>query len=100
MAAKQRLTKGRMKARQRKMHLVAREGRGRRGRPSPSSSTPSPRHSVDTQYRPIFGNSLRVPGGAAPVLREDLPHSREPHSSPGHSQGETIMLEDMEGGEA
>merc|ERR1712133_325977 len=89
---KQRLTKGRMKARQRKMHLVARlfelptsvgtacpsppqhtlsslrESRPRRGRASPSQS---PRHSVDSSYRPIFSSSLRVPGAAAMVRREE-----------------------------
>jgi len=98
MAAKQRLTKGRMKARQRKMHLVARllelptsvgtacpsppqhtlsslrESRPRRGRASPSQS---PRHSVDSSYRPIFSSSLRVPGAAAMVRREESSTSQK-----------------------
>jgi len=96
MAAKQRLTKGRIKARQRKMHMIARllelpgnvgaacpspphhtlntlrqEARRARIASTSTSGTPggSPRQSVDHgNYRPIFGAGQRVPG-AASLLR-------------------------------
>jgi len=93
MAAKQRLTKGRIKARQRKMHQIAKllELPGSVGpscpspptnnlssmRDSHSSGSSSPRlrpgaaerRPTGGSYRPLFNASSKVPGAAA-LLRE------------------------------
>jgi len=106
MAAKQRLTKGRIKARQRKMHMIARllELPGNVGAACPSpphhtlntlrqearrarstqgaGGTHSPRQSIDHgNYRPIFGAGQRVPG-AASLLRPREDGTKRKSSSP------------------
>ncbi|XP_073821233.1 C-type lectin domain containing ema isoform X2 [Musca autumnalis] len=83
MAAKQRLTKGRSKARQKKMYQIAQmieiSGQvidspvyavaGLRSASGPSSSSSS-RSSRD--HRPIFSTNNRVPGFAAALRRENI----------------------------
>uniref|UniRef100_A0A182JKP4 FPL domain-containing protein n=1 Tax=Anopheles atroparvus TaxID=41427 RepID=A0A182JKP4_ANOAO len=87
MAAKQRLTKGRSKARQKKMFQIAQllEIPGQLNESSfPSlsaggsaASTPSVRHGTGgrqtREHRPLFSTSNRVPGVAAALRRDSMP---------------------------
>ncbi|XP_058116590.1 protein CLEC16A homolog [Anopheles ziemanni] len=88
MAAKQRLTKGRSKARQKKMFQIAQllEIPGQLTESSfPSltaaggsaASTPSVRHGTGgrqtREHRPLFSTSNRVPGVAAALRRDSMP---------------------------
>ncbi|XP_049284346.1 protein CLEC16A homolog [Anopheles funestus] len=88
MAAKQRLTKGRSKARQKKMFQIAQllEIPGQLNESSfPSlstggssaSGTPSLRHGSSArqgrEHRPLFSTSNRVPGVAAALRRDSMP---------------------------
>jgi len=108
MAAKQRLTKGRTKARQRKMHLIAKLlelpttvgtacpspphhtlsslRQGAQARRARMVSSSSPRHSVDSgvatgAFRPLFTANLRVPGTAAMVRSREGGRARDRSSS-------------------
>ena len=92
MAAKQRLTKGRTKARQRKMHLIAKLLE------LPTAVTtacPSPPQHTLTSLRasqarrapgptrgrqPLFNQNLRVPGAATLISREERRAVRKPRS--------------------
>ncbi|XP_041763747.1 protein CLEC16A homolog isoform X1 [Anopheles merus] len=89
MAAKQRLTKGRSKARQKKMFQIAQllEIPGQLNDPSfptlagtggsSASGTPSLRHGASgrqgREHRPLFSTSNRVPGVAAALRRDSMP---------------------------
>ncbi|XP_053679744.1 protein CLEC16A homolog [Anopheles nili] len=121
MAAKQRLTKGRSKARQKKMFQIAQllEIPGQLNDSSfPSlsaggtapSGTPSLRHGSSArqgrEHRPLFSTSNRVPGVAAALRRDSMPSgsvSRVQMSASRSSEGpriprprsEEIPLEDF-----
>ena len=106
MAAKQRLTKGRMKARQRKMHLIAKllelPTAVSTACPSPPQHTlsslragarrpPGPARS----RQPLFSGNLRVPGAATPVSREERKalRKRSPARDSMEMSGGEIRLE-------
>ena len=106
MAAKQRLTKGRMKARQRKMHLIVKllelPTAVSTACPSPPQHTlsslragarrpPGPARS----RQPLFSGNLRVPGAATPVSREERKalRKRSPARDSMEMSGGEIMLE-------
>jgi len=120
MAAKQKLTKARTKARNRKMNMIARmlELPGNVGPPAPASpqatlatlrqeqrrnrlgsnfnstptqrTSPSPRNS-GSGYRPMFDSTLRVPGSATQLKPREKQRLRRP--SPRRDTGEGIPLE-------
>lgn len=103
LAAKQRLTKGRLKARQKKMHMIARLldlPSNVQLCPSPPASAllglrgPDGHRQGNTRFlresghhRPLFSNSSKVPGFAT-VRRESLPSSPR-SSSPARRNVET-----------
>lgn len=84
MAAKQRLTKGRTKARQKKMNQIAQlleisdqQLKSTIAPTSPASVLPSLRPNSATkttrEHRPLFSTANRVPGVAAALRRESIP---------------------------
>lgn len=84
MAAKQRLTKGRTKARQKKMNQIAQlleisdqQLRNTITPNSPASLLPSLRSGstskLGREHRPLFSTANRVPGVAAALRRESMP---------------------------
>lgn len=82
MAAKQRLTKGRTKARQKKMTQIAQlleiSGQQLKELTSPSSSGANNLRTPSTgreprEHRPLFSTANRVPGFAAALRRDNLP---------------------------
>lgn len=84
MAAKQRLTKGRTKARQKKMNQIAQlleisdqQLKSIIAPPSPASILPSLRpgsaNKIAREHRPLFSTANRVPGVAAALRRESMP---------------------------
>lgn len=85
MAAKQRLTKGRTKARQKKMNQIAQlleitEQQLKANSPSPSSPASSlypgnlrAASKTPREHRPLFSTANRVPGVAAALRRESIP---------------------------
>lgn len=90
MAAKQRLTKGRTKARQKKMNQIAQlleissdqQSKSNSSNPAPSSpansSFSSGLHSTalsksSREHRPLFSTANRVPGVASALKRESTP---------------------------
>ncbi|KAF4524745.1 hypothetical protein B566_EDAN013814 [Ephemera danica] len=124
MAAKQRLCKGRLKARQKKMHQIARLLE----LPTSTQASPSPptynlqslrlqERAGRTAHRPLFTSSSRVPGFAAAMRREEGsrssrtpspstrvsasesqgPRSREGSPRLPRPRSEEIPLEDMRG---
>ena len=110
MAAKQRLTKGRTKARQRKMHLIAKllelPTAVSTACPSPPQHTLSSlragarRHPAlgpgGARARPVGGHNLRVPGAATLVSREErkaVRKSRSPARDNMEMTGGEIRLE-------
>lgn len=85
MAAKQRLTKGRSKARQKKMYQIAHllEISGQQLRDVSSASNLNTGHNlrpgsaskVPREHRPLFSTANRAPGFAAALRRESMPGS-------------------------
>lgn len=84
MAAKQRLTKGRTKARQKKMNQIAQlleisdqQLKSTIAPTSPSAVLPSLRpgsaSKLAREHRPLFSTANRVPGVAAALRRESMP---------------------------
>ncbi|XP_055303259.1 protein CLEC16A homolog [Sitodiplosis mosellana] len=84
MAAKQRLTKGRTKARQKKMNQIAQlleisdqQLKSTIAPTSPASVLPSLRpgsaSKTTREHRPLFSTANRVPGVAAALRRESIP---------------------------
>lgn len=84
MAAKQRLTKGRTKARQKKMNQIAQlleisdqQLKSNLAPSSPammlSSLRPSSGSKMAREHRPLFSTTNRVPGVAAALRRESMP---------------------------
>lgn len=84
MAAKQRLTKGRTKARQKKMNQIAQlleiSDQQLKSSLAPSSPAmmlsnlrPSSGSRIAREHRPLFSTANRVPGVAAALRRESMP---------------------------
>lgn len=84
MAAKQRLTKGRTKARQKKMNQIAQlleisdqQLKSIIAPPSPASVLtnfrPGSASKLGREHRPLFSTANRVPGVAAALRRESMP---------------------------
>lgn len=84
MAAKQRLTKGRTKARQKKMNQIAQlleisdqQLRNTITPSSPASVLPNLRpgsaSKLGREHRPLFSTANRIPGVAAALRRESMP---------------------------
>lgn len=84
MAAKQRLTKGRTKARQKKMNQIAQlldisdqQVKSAAMPTSPAMALPNLRpgsaSKLGREHRPLFSTANRVPGVAAALRRESMP---------------------------